>query len=255
MVGFFSLVTLVSSFKFLWAPFVDHRGRIPILTTLLGHRRSWMLVCQGVIMLGLWLLAAYDPTRSLGMIATFAVLVGLAAATQDIAIDAWRIEAAEVLKQGAMAAAYQWGYRVGIITAGAVPLLLADSYGWNVSYAVMSVLMTVGMAAVLAAPREQQHAIRPIETAGIVPAPARETLEWVVRLAVLGFAALVLGSGLEPTTCRGTTTRATATTSRCSRPRSCSTGRPCAGCSPRPSRPPGSARWRSRSTTSRCRPS
>jgi PAT family beta-lactamase induction signal transducer AmpG len=195
VVGFFSLVTLVSSFKFLWAPFVD-RGRIPILTTLLGHRRSWMLVCQGVIMLGLWLLAAYDPTRSLGMIATFAVLVGLAAATQDIAIDAWRIEAAEVLKQGAMAAAYQWGYRVGIIIAGAVPLLLADSYGWNVSYAVMSVLMTVGIVAVLAAPREQQHAIRPIETAGIVPAPARETLEWVVRLAVLGFAALVLGSGL-----------------------------------------------------------
>ena len=163
---------------------------------LVGHRRSWMLVCQGVIMLGLWLMAASDPTRSLGIIAAFAVLVGLASATQDIAIDAWRIEAAEVLKQGAMAAAYQWGYRVAIITAGAVPLLLADSYGWNVSYAVMAVLMTVGIVAVLAAPREQQHTIRPIETAGIAPAPARETLEWVVRLAILGFAALVLGSGL-----------------------------------------------------------
>ena len=195
VVGFFSLVTLVSSFKFLWAPVVD-RGRIPILTTLVGHRRSWMLVCQGVIMLGLWLLAASDPTRSLGVIAAFAVLVGLATATQDIAIDAWRIEAAEVSKQGAMAAAYQWGYRVGIITAGAVPLLLADSYGWNVSYASMSVLMTVGIVAALAAPREQQHGIRPIETAGIAPAPAREMLEWIVRLAMLGLGALVLGSGL-----------------------------------------------------------
>jgi PAT family beta-lactamase induction signal transducer AmpG len=195
VVGFFSLVTLVSSFKFLWAPFVD-RGRIPILTTLVGHRRSWMLVCQGVIMLGLWLLAASDPTRSLGSIAAFAVLVGLGSATQDIAIDAWRIEAAEISKQGAMAAAYQWGYRAGIITAGAVPLLLADVYGWNVSYAVMAVLMGVGVVAVLAAPREQQHTIRPIETAGIAPAYARDTLEWAVRLAILGLAALVLGSGL-----------------------------------------------------------
>jgi PAT family beta-lactamase induction signal transducer AmpG len=195
VVGFFSLVTLVSSFKFLWAPFVD-RGRIPLLTTLLGHRRSWMLVCQGAIMLGLWLLSASDPIRSLGMIAVFAVLVGLAVATQDIAIDAWRIEVAETLKQGAMAAAYQWGYRVGIIVAGAVPLLLADSYGWNVSYAAMSVLMIVGMVAVLAAPREQQHVIRPIETAGIPPAPVRDALEWIIRLAMLGFAALVLGSGL-----------------------------------------------------------
>jgi PAT family beta-lactamase induction signal transducer AmpG len=195
VVGFFSLVTLVSSFKFIWAPFVD-RGRIPLLTNVLGHRRSWMLVCQGTIMIGLWLLAASDPTRSLGTIATFAVLVGLATATQDIAIDAWRIEAAESLKQGAMAAAYQWGYRIGMIIAGAVPLLVADAYSWNVSYSLMAVLMAVGVVAVLAAPREQQHVIRPIETGDIAPAPVRETLEWIVRLAFLGFAALVLGSGL-----------------------------------------------------------
>jgi PAT family beta-lactamase induction signal transducer AmpG len=195
VIGFFSLVTLVTSFKFLWAPFVD-RGRIPILTALLGHRRSWMLLCQGLIMLGLWLMAASDPTRSLGIVAAFAVLVGLSSATQDIAIDAWRIESAEVSKQGAMAAAYQWGYRGAIITAGAVPLLLADAYGWNVSYAVMAVLMTIGVAAVFAAPREQQHAVRPIETGDITPAPGREALEWIARLAVLGLAALVLGSGL-----------------------------------------------------------
>jgi PAT family beta-lactamase induction signal transducer AmpG len=195
LVGFFSLVTLVSSFKFLWAPFVD-RGRIPILTTLVGHRRSWMLVCQGVIMFGLWLLAASDPTRSLGSIAAFAVLVGLGSATQDIAIDAWRIEAADVSKQGVMAAAYSWGYRFGIIAAGAVPLLLADSYGWNVAYAAMAGLMTIGVVAVLAAPREGQHTIRSIETAGIAPAPVHDALEWAVRLALLVFAALVLGSGL-----------------------------------------------------------
>jgi PAT family beta-lactamase induction signal transducer AmpG len=95
-----------------------------------------------------------------------------------------------------MAAAYQWGYRVAIIVAGAVPLLLAQSYGWNVAYAVMAVLMGIGIAGVLAAPREERHTIRQIQTAGIRPAPARETLEWFGRLAMLALGALVLGSGL-----------------------------------------------------------
>src|SRR5687767_5379878 len=103
VIGFFSLVTLVSTFKFLWAPFID-RTRVPLLTGWLGHRRSWMLVCEGLIMLGLWLVAGSDPITRLGSIAMFAVLVGFASATQDIAIDAWRIEAAEISKQGAMAA-------------------------------------------------------------------------------------------------------------------------------------------------------
>ena len=195
VIGFFSLVTLVSTFKFLWAPFID-RAQVPLLTPWLGHRRSWMLVCQGAIMLGLWLVAGSDPTRSLGTIAVFAFLVGFSSATQDIAIDAWRIEAAEVSKQGAMAAAYQWGYRLAIIVAGAVPLLLAQSYGWNFSYAVMAALMGIGIAGVLAAPPEQRHTIRSIQTAGIEPAPALEAVEWLVRLMLLAAGALVLGSGL-----------------------------------------------------------
>ena len=195
VIGFFSLVTLVSSFKFLWAPFID-RTQVPVLTAWLGHRRSWMLLCQAAIIAGLWLVAGSDPTRSLGTIAVFAFLVGFSSATQDIAIDAWRIEAAEVSKQGAMAAAYQWGYRVAIIVAGAVPLLLAQSYGWNFSYALMGGLMAVGVAGVLAAPREARHTIRPIQTEGIEPAPVREAVEWLARLALLGAGALLLGSGL-----------------------------------------------------------
>lgn len=195
VIGFFSLVTLVSTFKFLWAPFID-RTRVPILTAWLGYRRSWMLVCQALIVLGLWLIAGSDPTRSLGRIAIFAVLVGFSAATQDVAIDAWRIEATETIKQGAMAAAYSWGYRFAIIVSGAVPLLVANVYGWNVSYAVMAALMLVGVLGVVAAPREQRHAIRPIQTEGIRPAPALEALEWIARLAILGTGALVLGSGL-----------------------------------------------------------
>ncbi|MGH9311065.1 MAG: AmpG family muropeptide MFS transporter [Vicinamibacterales bacterium] len=195
VIGFFSLVTLVSSFKFLWAPFVD-RARIPVLTAWLGHRRSWMLVCQGLIMLGLWLVAGADPTRNLGAIAVFAVLVGFSSATQDIAIDAWRIEAAAVSKQGVMAAAYSWGYRAAMIVAGAVPLLLAQAYSWNLSYAVMAALMTVGVLAVLAAPREQRHAIRTIHAEDIPRAPVREAVEWGSRLVILAAGALVLGSGL-----------------------------------------------------------
>lgn len=195
VIGFFSLVTLVSSFKFLWAPFID-RTRVPFLTERLGHRRSWMLVCQALIILGLWLIAGSDPTVSLGRVAVLAVLVGFSSATQDIAIDAWRIEAAAVDKQGAMAAAYQWGYRIGIIVAGAVPLLLASSYGWNRSYAVMAALMLIGIAAVLAAPREAAHRIRPIQTDGIERAPARDLLEWLVRGALILTGALILGSGL-----------------------------------------------------------
>jgi MFS transporter, PAT family, beta-lactamase induction signal transducer AmpG len=195
VIGVFSLVTLISSFKFLWAPFID-RAQVPLLTPWLGHRRSWMLLCQAAIMVGLWLVAGSDPTRSLCTIAVFAFLVGFSSATQDIAIDAWRIEAAEVSKQGVMAAAYSWGYRVATIVAGALPLLLAQSYGWNFSYAVMAALMAIGVAGVLAAPREERHTIRPIQTEGIRPAPARDILEWFGRLAVLGAGALVLGSGL-----------------------------------------------------------
>src|SRR5512134_1326529 len=85
VIGFFSLVTLVSTFKFLWAPFID-RTRVPVLTGWLGHRRSWMLACQAMIVLGLWLVSGSDPSRSLAAIAVFAVLVGFASATQDIAI-------------------------------------------------------------------------------------------------------------------------------------------------------------------------
>jgi PAT family beta-lactamase induction signal transducer AmpG len=195
VIGFFSLVTLVSSFKFLWAPFVD-RVRVPLLDGWLGHRRAWMLVCQALIIVGLWLVAGFEPTRSLGAIAVCATLVGFSSATQDIAIDAWRIEAADTSRQGAMAAAYQWGYRVAMIIAGAVPLILAQTYGWNFSYAVMAGLMLVGVAGVLAAPREAQHVVRPIATAGLAATPGRDAVEWVARLAVLGAGALVLGSGL-----------------------------------------------------------
>ncbi|MFN9925580.1 MAG: hypothetical protein ACK53I_01415 [Phenylobacterium sp.] len=124
VISIFALATLSYSLKFLWAPLVD-RTAVPGLTRALGHRRSWMLVLQAALMVGLWAISGVDPARDLALMAAFAALVAFVSATQDIVIDAWRIEAAETEKQGAMAAAYQWGYRIAMITAGAAPLILA----------------------------------------------------------------------------------------------------------------------------------
>lgn len=195
VISIFALATLSYSLKFLWAPLVD-RTHVPVLTRLLGHRRSWMIVLQALLMLGLWLISGTDPARSLAMMAAFAAFVAFVSATQDIVIDAWRIEAAETEKQGAMAAAYQWGYRGAMIVAGAVPLLLAEAYGWRLSYAVMAGLMLLGVAGVLLAPREKAHAVRPIHAEGTPSRPALELPEWIGRLTVFALGALLLGSGL-----------------------------------------------------------
>lgn len=194
-IGYFSLATIASSLKFLWAPLID-RTNVPVLTKLLGHRRSWMLVAQAAIVLGLWLIAGANPAQNLNLVAIFAVCVGFASATQDIVVDAWRIEAAEQERQGMMAAAYQWGYRVAQIIAGALALALADAYGWQLSYTVMAALMAIGIGSVLFAPREQAHTIRHIPTEGIPHRPIPEALEWLVRLLTLIISAILIGLGL-----------------------------------------------------------
>ena len=196
VIGFFSLATLAYSAKFIWAPLVD-RTRIPGLTLWVGHRRSWMLVAQIAVMAGLWLISGQDPATSLGAMAAFAVFVGFAGATQDIVIDAWRIEVADDRQQGVMAAAYQWGYRVAMIVAGALPLILAQSFNWNFSYATMAGLMAIGILAVLFAPRERSHAVRPIHAEDVPSRPLAEILEWIARGAVLVLGALIAGAGLS----------------------------------------------------------
>jgi PAT family beta-lactamase induction signal transducer AmpG len=195
VISLFSLATLPYSFKFLWAPLVD-RTEIPLLTRRLGHRRSWMLATQIAVVLALLMISLQDPRKDLGMLAAVAALAGFAGATQDIVVDAWRIEAADVSRQGAMAAAYQWGYRLANVVAGAAPLFLADWMGWRVAYAVMALVMGLAIVAVLLAPREAAHRVRPIETEGLTEAPALEAAEWALRLALMGLAAVFLGSGL-----------------------------------------------------------
>ena len=104
VISIFALATLSYSLKFLWAPLID-RTRVPGLTRLLGHRRSWMIVLQILLMIGLWMISGVDPARDLALMAAFAALVAFVSACQDIVIDAWRREAAAVEKLGAMAAA------------------------------------------------------------------------------------------------------------------------------------------------------
>ena len=195
VIGFFSLATLFTALKFLWAPVID-RTSLPLLTRWLGHRRSWMLVAQAVIILGLWLIAGQNPKSSLVTMAALAVMVGFFSATQDIVIDAWRIEVVGVEKQGAMAAAYQWGYRVAMIVAGVLPLILAEAFDWHISYAVMAGVMGLGIAATLAAPRETEHRVRPISVEGVASRPAFEGVEYVIRGLLLLAGALFLGVGL-----------------------------------------------------------
>ena len=195
LIGFFALATLSYSLKFLWAPLID-RTSVPVLGPLFGHRRAWMLVCQGLLILGLWLISGSNPTVNLGLVAAFAVFVAFTSATQDIVIDAWRIEAAGTERQGVMAACYQWGYRIAILTAGIVPLFMASRINWGVAYATMSVLMGVGILAVLFAPREKPRpALAPLMPTDMPAKPAEEAAEWIGRLLLVLIGATIFGAG------------------------------------------------------------
>lgn len=213
LITLFSLVTITYAVKFLWAPIVD-RVKIPVLYQLFGKRRSWMLLAQIGVIFGIWAIAVNMPSVSaavaggvegavqpdpninlIGIVAIFAAMTAVFGATQDIAIDAWRIEVAAVEKQGVMAAAYQWGYRIAIVVSGAAPLFLASRIGWTASYSAMAIVMAIGVLGVLLAPREKS-----VESKPFPPATTpiwMETLEWIARIALVVFGACFIGAGLS----------------------------------------------------------
>lgn len=147
-IGMLAWVGLIYSFKWAWAPIVDRVG-LPVLDRLLGRRRSWMLVAQLGIMICLANVAFSDPSQSIVRVALFALGVAFFAATQDIAVDAWRIESATADKQGAMAAAYQVGYRTALMVASAGALIIADQSGFRTSYLTMAALVSIGIVTTL----------------------------------------------------------------------------------------------------------
>lgn len=147
-IGFFGWVGITYSVKVFWAPIVD-RIKIPYLTALLGQRRSWMLLAQIMIALGLLLMASVNPSQQLVLLALVSVGVAFSSATQDISLDAYRIEAAVPEYQGAMSASYIFGYRVALLVSGAGALLIAQDWSWSTAYLSMSSLMLVGVVTVL----------------------------------------------------------------------------------------------------------
>jgi PAT family beta-lactamase induction signal transducer AmpG len=164
-IGFFAWIGITYSFKVLWAPIVDS---LPVmgLTRWLGQRRSWMIVGQLGIGIGLALMAATGPDNLL-MLSLFALLVAFSSATQDISIDAFRIESAIPEYQGAMSASYIFGYRVALLVAGAGALRMADSFPWSVTYLAMASLVLVGMITVLLVEEPERKEVQqpPVMTA------------------------------------------------------------------------------------------
>lgn len=185
-IGHLSWVGLAYGFKWAWAPLVD---RLPLPGLgYLGQRRSWLLLAQGMVAVGLVGMALADPRETLGPIVWCALLVAFASATQDIALDAFRIESADAARQAALAASYQAGYRIAMIWAGAGALWIAaraqgeasgyDAAAWRAAYLVMAGSMTVGMATVLFSR----------EPAARVLAPAKNLAAWVREAVVEPFA-------------------------------------------------------------------
>lgn len=149
-IGMLAWVGLFYSIKFLWAPAVD-RVQLPLLHRWLGRRRSWMLIAQIGIGLSLVWASTAQPETDIRTIAFAAMAIAFCSATQDIAVDAWRIESAPPNEQGAMAAGYQLGYRIAIMTGTAGALWIAADAGWHVSYLSMAALAGVGIVTTLLA--------------------------------------------------------------------------------------------------------
>ncbi|MEN9898232.1 MAG: hypothetical protein RLZZ66_1881 [Pseudomonadota bacterium] len=168
VIGFFSWVSVTYSVKIFWSPVVD-KVRLPVLTQLLGQRRSWMLVAQLGIMAGLIGMASTDSQTQLTIIAACAVLVAFCSATQDVSIDAFRIESTQLNYQGAMAATYVLGYRLALLVAGAGSFYIAEFYNWHISYYVMAALMSLGVVTTLCLPAPiVEHSIAAISKASFI---------------------------------------------------------------------------------------
>lgn len=154
-IGLISLVGLAYSFKFLWAPAIDSL-RLPLLSQL-GQRRSWLLLAQCLLALALLGMAWVTPSGSLAIFIALAALTAFAGATQDVVVDAYRIEIAPLETQGALAATATLGYRIALLLSGALALVLADHVSWSLVYSLMAAAVLAVMVVTLVA-REPEHA-------------------------------------------------------------------------------------------------
>jgi len=197
-IGFFAWIGITYSIKVFWSPVVD-RASLPLLTRRFGQRRGWMLLAQGGIILGLIAMSLTDPTQAIIQMALLALLVAFASATQDVAIDAYRIEAVPGELQGAMAAMYQSGWRIAAaLVGGAGALYIADYVSWTASYIVMAASMGVGVLVVLLVREpertlqrstvlKEQRVVDYLERSAHVPGTLRNLVAWFIGAVICPF--------------------------------------------------------------------
>jgi len=199
-IGLTALIGLAYSLKFLWAPVLDHAP--PPLPSL-GRRRGWLAPVQLLLAAAIAALALTDPARNATGTVAAAVAVAFLSATQDIAIDAYRIESLPLGRQGLGLAAYVWGYRVALLVANAGVLFSVERVGWRGAFLAMALLMSVGLATTLFLAREPRPPERAARSgigawlAAAVVAPVRDFLCRPGAWLILGFVALFkLGEAL-----------------------------------------------------------
>ena len=206
-IGYLSWVGQAYAFKWVWAPLVD-RMPIPLLTRWLGRRRSWLLVSQIVIIAALIGIGLTDPRLALTPVVWCALAIAVGSATQDIALDAYRIESADTDRQAALAAAYQTGYRIAMIWAGAGALWIAaraEAVGvvgyqqgaWQTAYWVMAASMLLGVATVLLSPepasRDTKADKEQLQFIAGVFATDGLNFAWPLAATMVGIAGLLMG--------------------------------------------------------------
>ena len=182
-IGLFALVGGVFAVSFIWAPLVD-RLPLPVLSRLMGQRRSWLITAQLACVAFLVALGLSDPAENLLVTAVLTFCLAVASATQDIVLNAYRIETLKDEEQGAGAANYQLGYRLAIILAGAGALLLADFFGWFIAYLTMAVFMGVGVITTVFSPEPTHPAAA--DTTGL--SRWQRYLVWIKRSVIAPFA-------------------------------------------------------------------
>ena len=185
-IGFLSWVGIAYSLKFLWAPLID-RVDLPLVKRL-GHRRGWMMFSQIVVGLALFAMGGAGTKAGLGRLGALALVVAFASSTQDIVVDAWRIESADDgEEQGLLASAYQFSYRLALLAADSIILIVAASVGWRMSYGIYGACMGVGILATWFA--KEPLAREPERTDAVADKKKREAPIWTAR----GFFDAVVG--------------------------------------------------------------
>lgn len=182
-IGFLTLVAQPYAWKFVWAPLMDR-----YIPPLLGRRRGWMLVTQVGLVIGIGVMAFMNPTSAPLWLAAMAFMVAFMSASQDISFNAYMVDVLEPKERGMGAALQTWGYRAGMLIAGGGALIIADYYGWQVSYLIMAALMGIGICTTLLSPRPEKEPA-PVNLRSAVVEPFREFL---TRPAAIAFLFLVV---------------------------------------------------------------